>query len=209
MKKTIIISFLAVLVFTPSVWADRWDGFDNRQTDHHIKKAQKRHFVRPNPRRPIHRPHKRRPHHVIVHHLHPSAVHIRYGGLRYRYHNGIFYRPYRRGFRIVPAPVGAVIHTLPHGYTKIYIKHRPYYRYNNVYYEPIRNRRYRVVEAPREYVTNSCSTVYQYQIGDIALNLPSGAVEVFIDGRRYYEAEGRYFKRVRRDGRVVYEVVNI
>jgi len=207
MKKMIIISFLAVLVYVPSTWADRWDGFDKGQRDHRIKKAQKKHVIKPHIRRPVtHRPHKRRP---IVHHLHPSASHVRYGGLKYRYHNGIFYRPHRRGYRIVPAPIGAIIHALPIGYTKIFIKHRPYYRYNNVYYEPIRNNGYRVVEAPREYVTNSYDVTYQYQVGDIALNLPNGAVEVFINGRRYYEAEGRYFKRVRQDGRVVYEVVNI
>jgi hypothetical protein len=209
MKKTTIISFLAVLVFAPSAWADRWEGFEKRQTDHQIKHAQKRYFARPHQRRPVHRHHIHRPHHVVVHHLHPSAVHIRFGGLRYRYHNGTFYRPYRRGFRIVPAPIGAVLDTLPYGYTKVYINHRPYFRYNNIYYKPIRNRRYRVVKAPREYATNSCNTTYHYQIGDIALNLPIGAVEVFIDGRHYYEAEGHYFKRVRRNGRVVYEVVRI
>lgn len=231
MKKAVILSLLATLVFASSAQADRWEDRQIKRNNHQtkqIKRVDKRHYVRPQ-RRVIHRPHRtttytRRPNHVglnhrmghRIHRLHRNAFRLSVGGLGYHYQGGAFYRPYRGGFRVVLAPIGAIIHTLPTGYVSMHINNRNYYRYEDTYYEP-RGTSYCVVETPTQYVqsasnscgTNNYQTSYQYQIGDIAYNLPDGAMEVIIDGRSYFEADGRYFLRSWRDGINVYEVVRL
>jgi hypothetical protein len=223
MKKRVILSLLAALVFASSVEADRWEGRHIKRHNHqinHIKRVD-RHYIRPHRRvihRPFRRPMVRRPHYVTlghrlghrIHRLHRNSFALSVGGLGYHYSGGAFYRPYRSGFRVVNAPIGAIVHTLPVGYVNLHINNQNYYRYEDTYYEP-RGRGYCVVEAPTrcETASNNYDTNYQYQIGDIALNLPSGAVEVIVDGRSYYEADGQYFLRAFRDGKNVYEVVRI
>ena len=219
MKKTVILSILAILLLTPSAQAEQWEG------RHHIKKVHhvaNRHHIRPHRRVTVHRPHRRlhirRPNHVRlvhrvghrIHRLHRRAIHLNVGGLGYRYLGGAFYRPYRSGFRVVHAPIGAIIHTLPVGFMQVRVNNSNYYRYEDTYYRPCSSG-YRVVETPTQCNTyrRDIDTNYQYQIGDIAYNLPAGAIEVIIDGKRYYEAEGRYFLQAWRDGKEVYEVVMI
>jgi hypothetical protein len=217
MKRVVILSLLVTLVFVSSAQADRWEERQIKRHNHqikHIKRVDNRHHIRPH-RSVIHRPyrtHIRLPHHVSlnhrmghrIHRLHRNAFRLSVGGLGYHYHGGAFYRPYRSGFRVVMAPVGAIIHTLPVGYVSVRLNNRNYYRYEDTYYEP-RGTDYCVVESPTQYV----QTNYRYQVGDVAINLPAGAMEVIIDGRSYYEADGQYFLRSWRDGRNVYEVVNI
>ncbi len=181
----------------------------------------KRHIVRPKkryPKRSYISHHIRRPHHVVKHHrpgyrvkrLHRNAFHFILGGMNYHYHSGAFYKPYRSGYRIVGAPIGAVIYSLPHGHIRVFMNNRNYYMYENVYYVRQPNRGYRVVETPTTYTTTvPNNTIYQYNIGDVALNLPVGAVEVIIDGRHYFEYGDRYFKPLRRDGQTIYTVVDM
>ena len=196
---------------------------NDRRVHHRIYKKPNRHYL---PRRHYIRPHRvvhrrvthiRRPHYVSLHHrighriptLHRNAIRLSVGGLGYRYRNGAFYRPYRSGFRVVSAPIGAIVHTLPTGYMSVRLNERNYYRYEDTYYER-RGRGYCVVETPTACSTSSqVDTMYRYQTGDVALNLPVGAVEVIIDGRRYYEADGQYFLKSYRDGRTSYEVVEV
>ncbi len=227
MKRAVILSLFVALAFSSLAQADKWEDRQIKRNNHqktHIKRVDRRQHVRPH-KRVIHRPYRtqfRRPHHVVrlnhrlghrIHRLHRNSFRLSVGGLGYHYHRGAFYRPYRSGFRVVLAPIGAIIHTLPVGYVSVRLNNRNYYRYEDTYYEP-RGSSYRVVEVPTQYVqNNNCNLNYQsdyrYQIGDIALNLPVGAIEVIIDGRSYYEADGQYFLQSWRDGKNVYEVVRI
>ena len=216
MKKVIILSSLALLLLSSSANAHRWE---HKEHKHNVKKM----IDRPHKRHP-HRPYKshiHRPHHKIANHrrpgyrvkqLHRDSFHFVLGGLSYHYLSGAFYRPYNNGYRVVRAPIGAFIYNLPYGYTKIHINNRNYYRYENIYYERDFDRRgYRVIDAPT-YISdasNNYDTSYRYQVGDVALNLPSGAIEVIIDGIHYYEAEGKYFLPSRQNGKTVYTVVDL
>lgn len=60
---------------------------------------------------------------------------FRHGGQDYRYRAGTFYRPYNNGFRVVVAPLGAIIMNLPIGYVGFSCANSNYYRYDNVYYQ--------------------------------------------------------------------------
>lgn len=211
----------------------RVDGYKRIVRPHRVTQHKKvyrpnvnsRRHVRPSmrpkkiyPRRPYISHHIPRPHRVVLHHrpghrvhrLHRNAFHFILGGLSYHYYSGAFYRPYQGGYRIVGAPIGAVIYTLPRGYIRVFINNRNYYMYENIYYLRDRNRGYRVVETPTTYTTTvPNNTTYQYQYGDVALNLPAGAVEVIIDGTHYYEYGNQYFRPSRRDGQTIYTVVDM
>ncbi len=166
------------------------------------KRVISQHHQAPQRLRPV--PYNSRPayprigHHVS--HLHRNAYRFRHGGHRYRYSQGLFYRPYNHGFRVVQAPIGAIILSLPIGYTHMRISDRDYYRYNDVYYQSeFGARGYRVVQNP--YM--NC-----YQAGDIVDTLPLGASAVIIDNVRYYEHDNYYFRPQRRNGVQMYVVVN-
>lgn len=181
----------------------------------------KRHIVRPKkryPNRPYISHHIRRPYHVVKHrrpgyrinHLHRNAFHFMLGGLSYHYYSGAFYRPYRGGYRVVGAPIGAVVYTLPHGHIRVFINNRHYYMYENTYYLRNSDRGYRVVETPISYTSTTPEyRQYQYQHGDVALNLPAGAVEVIIDGVHYFEYGDQYFRPSQQNGQTIYTVVDI
>ena len=72
---------------------------------------------------------------------------IAVGGLKYHYHDGIYYRRGSRGYTIVPAPIGACVRRLPYGHGKVYVKGRKYYVYQGVYYKRVPEG-YLVVEEP-------------------------------------------------------------
>jgi hypothetical protein len=218
MKKIISISVLTVLLATSAFGA----YLDDRRNHHRVYKKSTKHYVNRRyvrPHRVVHRrvTHVRRPHYISLNHrvghrvptLRRNALRLSVGGVGYRYRNGAFYRPYRSGFRVVSAPIGAVIHTLPVGYMRVRVNDRNYYRYEDTYYER-RNQGYCVVETPTVCSNSSqIDTMYRYQVGDVALNLPSGAVEVIIDGKRYYEADGQYFLKTYTNGKNAYRVVEV
>jgi hypothetical protein len=66
-----------------------------------------------------------RPHEVVI-----------VGHERYHYRDGRFYRPGWFGFEFFLAkpPIGAIVTTLPFGYTTIIVGGLPYYYYDHVYY---------------------------------------------------------------------------
>jgi hypothetical protein len=73
-----------------------------------------------------------------------GQVRIAIGGTRYHYYNGMFFRPYRPGYIVVSAPIGAHVGTLSFA-----IGPRSYFYVNSTYYlwnPPTRD--YVVVEEP-------------------------------------------------------------
>lgn len=78
-----------------------------------------------------------------------SHVTINVGKSSYRYHRGIFYRPYHRGYLVVRAPIGARVRVLPPGYISFSIGINRYFYVNSAYYlwDPP-TREYIVVHAP-------------------------------------------------------------
>ncbi|QYM78417.1 hypothetical protein K0B96_14095 [Horticoccus luteus] len=75
-----------------------------------------------------------------------AEVHV--GKDRYFEHRGTFYRPGPRGgYVVVRAPRGAIVHTLPPRYVRIYLGNTVYYRYDDVYYRPVAGG-YVIVDAP-------------------------------------------------------------
>jgi hypothetical protein len=107
----------------------------------------------------------------------------------YYYHRGIFYRRYRRGYLVVPAPVGAMIMIPPPG-VLVMVDNDPYRYYRGVFYRP-RGDRYVVVRPP---------------VGAFVRTLPRTAVTHRIDGVEFKEYAGTYYRRAIRDGDHGYQV---
>ena len=117
-------------------------------------------------------------------------VTVTVGTGRYFFHDGIFYRSYRRGYLVVPAPIGAVIPGPPPGHVIVLVENDPYAYYRGVFYRPWESR-WRVVPAPP---------------GAFVRRLPPGAASVRIDGVEYKEFGGVYYRPAIRDGREGYQV---
>src|SRR5436190_11290136 len=81
-----------------------------------------------------------RPSVSVIAHIPFGAVSVTFGSRYYHYYNGVYYRPYDRGYMIVEPPIGIIVPSLPIGYTHVIIGSDPYYRYGNVYYAPYGNR---------------------------------------------------------------------
>jgi hypothetical protein len=110
----------------------------------------------------------------------------------YGYDQGVYYEPYDDGYRVIPAPIGANINTLPKGFTTVNVDGDIYYYYAGTFYVPGTDR-YEIVPAPP---------------GAVVYDLPEGAKEVRINDTVYLEYNGTYYLPVSVDGRDGYEVVN-
>jgi Family of unknown function (DUF6515) len=66
--------------------------------------------------------------------LPPSSFVAVYGGSRFYFSAGVWYRPFGGGFLVAGPPFGIVIPVLPPYYTQLWLGGIPYYYANNVYY---------------------------------------------------------------------------
>jgi hypothetical protein len=117
-------------------------------------------------------------------------VTVTVGTGRYYYHDGIFYRSYRRGYLVVPAPIGAVVGGPPPGHVVVMVEHDPYAYYRGVFYR----------SRPSGWV------VVRPPLGAFVRRPPPGAVTVWIEGVEYKEYAGTYYRRAIRDGERGYQV---
>src|SRR2546421_11500340 len=113
----------------------------------------------------------RGPYHYIGErvYLHRPTVILSFGGYRYHYMDGIFYRPYRSYFQVIAPPIGIRIGILPYGYSRIMVGPDPYYYYNGIFYRQSDDY-YEVVTPP---------------VGAEVAELPAGAGAVVIDNKKY------------------------
>ena len=107
----------------------------------------------------------------------------------YYYPRGIFYRPYRRGYVVVPAPIGAVVMVPPPGVV-VMVEDDPYRYYRGVFYRP-RPTGWVVVRPP---------------LGAFVRSLPPSAVTRRVDGVEFKEYAGTWYRPAIRDGARGYQV---
>lgn len=111
---------------------------DNRRDPHHEYRDSRYHLDRYYPKRD-----------QIVIKLPPRHERVDHRGVRYYFHDGIWYRPSGARFTIVAPPPGLFVRFLPPYYTTIWVAGVPYYYANEVYYTHERDG-YRVVAPPPE-----------------------------------------------------------
>jgi len=66
--------------------------------------------------------------------LPPGYLIRAYGGNRFYFSAGVWYRPFAGGFVVTDPPIGIAIPVLPVYYTQVWVGGVPYYYANNVYY---------------------------------------------------------------------------
>lgn len=118
---------------------------------------------------------------------------VSFGGTRYVYHGGVYYRPHGRGYVVVAPPIGFRLRVLPVGYATFYVGGLPYYYYAGTYYV-VRDEGYVVVQPP---------------VGALVESVPKGGKEFVIDGNTYYEVDGIQYQAVLRDGTIWYKVIKV
>ena len=115
-------------------------------------------------------------------------------GTKYHYHSGFFYKHIGSKYKIVKAPIGIRVRTLPKG--RIHFVHgtRKYFYYYGTYYvKSDYDVDYIIVSPPKGAKVNA---------------LPDAYKEVEIDGNEYFEFEGVFYKEVEENNEVLYEVVD-
>jgi hypothetical protein len=115
----------------------------------------------------------------------PSGfVTVRVGSGRYFYHRGVFYQPYRGGYLVVVAPLGAMVPRLPSGRVMVLVENDPFVYYRGVFYQPV----------PSGYI------VTRAPLGAFVRGLPPGALTRWVDGVEYKEYAGAWYRPAIRDG---------
>jgi len=114
---------------------------------------------------------------AIITQVHAKAVTVKFGGVGFRFHSGVWYKPHGVKWRIARPSYGIRIKVLPVGYRKIIIGPSTYYYYYGTYYINNANE-YEVVEAP---------------MGAEIGSLPDGYNIINIDGNEYYELDEIYY----------------
>ncbi|MGX5818907.1 DUF6515 family protein [Chitinophaga lutea] len=121
-----------------------------------------------------------------------TAIVVSVNNQKYHYDQGVYYSQQSNGqYQVVPAPVGAVVSSLPSGYSVSNVDGESYYYYNGAYYTK----------------SGSSYTVVSPPEGAVVGKLPEGAKEVTIDGQKYVEYNGTYYQPVQQNGQNSYEVV--
>lgn len=118
---------------------------------------------------------------------------INFGGIRFAYHQGVFYKPYNSEYVVCQAPVGIRVNVLPRDYRRVVIRNVDYYYYNGTYYRPYGNE-YATVAPP---------------IGALVESIPGGYEKLMINGETYYVVDGIQYRAVLNRGEIWYEVIKI
>jgi hypothetical protein len=119
-----------------------------------------------------------------------TAVAVTVASQPYHYYSGVWYLPASGGYTVVTAPVGGVITTVPP--EAVAVSDNTYY-YGGAYYEKTAEG-YKVVPP---------------QAGTVVEKLPPGGEEVTVGQQKYVKFGDTYYQPIERDGKPMYEVVEV
>jgi hypothetical protein len=112
---------------------------------------------------------------------------------QFYYDEGVYYQPSANGYSVVPAPIGAMVSSLPPGYETTMVGNDYYYYYGGAFYIDTGNG-YQVVQAP---------------YGAVITQIPDGAIQQDINGQTYLVYNNTYYQPVSENGTDAYEVVQV
>ena len=120
---------------------------------------------------------------------------VTHKGVKFKFHNGVFYKPKGATFVVVRPPCGLKIAALPAGHLCVVVKKKRYFYYYGTFYVKTAGvEEYEVVEAP---------------VGAEVDALPEGYEISTVDGVEYYTLEDAKYQAVEKeDGTVMYQVVS-
>ena len=128
-----------------------------------------------------------------------GSISIGFGGGKYYYGSGLFYRTYQHQYVVVPPPAGVVVYSIPAQYNQVVIDGMIYYTYNGVYYTRV-PQGYQVVQPPPVVVEAASVTTTslpdEEQIFTVNIPLTQGgykAVAIRRDGEGFQGPQGEYY----------------
>ena len=107
-----------------------------------------------------------------------NSISLRFGGVSFVFHEGLYYRHVKQGYKVVRPPVGLRVGYLPAGYERIVVKGSAYYFAQGIYYV-FDNGGYRVIDEP----------VYLDNTYDTGVSIES----VIQNGQQYFKYYDIYF----------------
>jgi Family of unknown function (DUF6515) len=123
-----------------------------------------------------------------------TAIIVAVESQQYHYDAGVFYASTNGGYTAVPAPVGAVVTTMPANTQTVVVNETTNnYYYGGTYYE----------KSDKGY------TVVAPTAGTIVESLPEGGEEVTIGDQKYVKFGETYYQPIQQDGKSVYEVATV
>lgn len=123
-----------------------------------------------------------------------TAIIISIENQQYHYDQGVYYVAGNGGYTVVQAPVGATIITLPEKAETIVVTETVNnYYYGGAFYE----------KSDKGYI------VVPPTAGTIIENLPEGGEEVTMGDQKYVKIGETYYQPIQKDGKNMYEVVDI
>jgi hypothetical protein len=147
-----------------------------RNTKRVVEKPVKR--VQVNRTRVVHHHYRHLPKRgALVTTINTRALAIKFGGVGYRFHAGVWYRPLGNKWIVTCPSNGIRVRNLPVGHRRVLVGANVYYYYYGTYYIQ-QNQEYEVVRAP-----------YNAEIG----SLPDGYNVVNVNGVEYYELDNIYY----------------
>ncbi len=120
-----------------------------------------------------------------------DAIFFNLNNQGYYYDDGCYYLPSNGGYSVVPAPVGAVVGSLPDGYETTMVGNDTFYYFGGAFYIQT-GQGYQVVAAPP---------------GAVIAQLPVGAVDQQVNGQDLLVYNNVYYSPISHDGQDAYEVV--
>jgi len=123
-----------------------------------------------------------------------TAIIVSVENQQYHYDQGVFYVASNGGYTVVAAPVGATVSTIPSNSQTVVVNETTNnYYYGGTYYEK----------------SNGGYTVVPPTAGCVVESLPDGGEEVKIGGQTYVKVGETYYQPIQKDGKDLYEVVNV
>jgi len=123
-----------------------------------------------------------------------TAIVITVENQQYHYDQGVYYQKSDSGYKAVPAPNGAKVDTLPPNTQTVVVNETTNnYYYGGTFYEK----------------SDSGYTVVPPTAGTVVENLPEGGEEVKIGDVTYVKLGEVYYQPIQKDGKNMYEVVNV
>jgi hypothetical protein len=123
-----------------------------------------------------------------------TAIVVTVANQQYKYDQGVYYVASDGGYTAVAAPVGATVPTLPEKAQPVVVNETTNnYYYGGTYYEK----------------SKDGYTVVAPTAGTVVENLPEGGKEVKVGDQKYVQVGDTYYQPIKRDGKDMYEVVEV
>ncbi|HTP62740.1 MAG TPA: DUF6515 family protein [Burkholderiales bacterium] len=129
--------------------------------------------------------------------LPPGYLSISYGGGRYYFHAGVWFRPSGPSYVVVRPPVGIVVPVLPPSYNVVYAGGQPYYYANDTYYTQMQGGAgYAVVAPPQGAEPTTVTSVPPPASSPQPGQMPSSAAQPAAGSWFYCESAKGYYPYV-------------